>query len=101
MEVTNRDARIPAKNHMDLHLWQIEMFKGDPMLTLEKLPNLTIIEIAGYDGKKLTCKASGFPCVEILQLFHCVIKELQMDGGGMPVLRGLNVPKNVRTHTLK
>ncbi|XP_058181109.1 disease resistance protein RPP13-like [Rhododendron vialii] len=64
----------------------------NPMPMLEKLPKLTILWLAGYGlacrGNKLVCTAGGFPQLEILQLSYCKVNEFQVEGGGMPMLKG-------------
>ncbi|KAG5530895.1 hypothetical protein RHGRI_025746 [Rhododendron griersonianum] len=61
----------------------------NPMPMLEKLPKLTVLVLVGYLEGKLVCTAEGFPQLEILQLTSCNVDEFQVDGGGMPVLKGL------------
>ncbi|XP_058181111.1 disease resistance protein RPP13-like [Rhododendron vialii] len=61
----------------------------DPMPMLEKLPKLTVLVLFWYRKNKLVCTAGGFPQLEILQLMHCHVDEFQVEGGGMPVLKGL------------
>ncbi|XP_058184260.1 inactive disease susceptibility protein LOV1-like [Rhododendron vialii] len=61
----------------------------DPMPMLEKLPELTVLLLDSYLGKKLVCTAGEFPQLEILQLTNASLKEIQVGRGGMPVLKGL------------
>ncbi|XP_028111386.1 putative disease resistance RPP13-like protein 3 isoform X2 [Camellia sinensis] len=64
----------------------------DPMPSLEKLPKLTILDLCFHDRpNKFVCTAGGFPQLEILFLNTCHVKELQVDEGGMPLLRGLGL----------
>ncbi|KAI8022473.1 Disease resistance protein RPP13 [Camellia lanceoleosa] len=67
----------------------------DPMPLLEKLPKLTILDLNGFWGNKFACTAGGFPQLEILTVFGGDVKELQVDEGGMPLLRGLFIPINL------
>ncbi|XP_028105855.1 putative disease resistance RPP13-like protein 2 [Camellia sinensis] len=67
----------------------------DPMPSLEKLPKLTILDLNRYKGNKFVCTAGGFPQLEILNIYGGYVKELQVDEGGMPLLRGLVIPNNV------
>ncbi|KAE9450374.1 hypothetical protein C3L33_17725, partial [Rhododendron williamsianum] len=62
----------------------------DPMPVLEKLPKLTILLLIGAHGK-MVCTAGGFPQLEILQVwfFKSHGASIQVEGGGMPVLKGL------------
>ncbi|KAK9289072.1 hypothetical protein L1049_017543 [Liquidambar formosana] len=65
----------------------------DPMPTLEKLPNLMILELASNDDlKKLICTANGFAQLEILTLDQFYyLEELEVEEEAMPMLRGLRV----------
>ncbi|GMP60818.1 hypothetical protein CsSME_00023529 [Camellia sinensis var. sinensis] len=69
------------------------VMEEDPMPSLEKLPKLTILYY--YRLNKFACTAGGFSQLEILQLLNCHVKELQVDEGEMPLLRGLYNPNNV------
>ncbi|KAG5530381.1 hypothetical protein RHGRI_025354 [Rhododendron griersonianum] len=62
----------------------------DPMPVLEKLPKLTILLLIDIRGK-MVCTAGGFPQLEILQLWISDFgpTSIQVEGGGMPVLKGL------------
>ncbi|KAI8021027.1 Disease resistance protein RPP13 [Camellia lanceoleosa] len=68
-----------------------EKMEEDPMPSLEKLPKLTILSLAEYRVKKFVCTAGGFPQLEFLILWGCDVVELQVDEGGMPLLRGLGL----------
>ncbi|KAL7259336.1 hypothetical protein ACSBR1_005268 [Camellia fascicularis] len=69
-----------------------EKMEEDPMPSLEKLPKLIILDLVDhYRVIKFVCTAGGFPQLEILILFRCLVKELQVDEGGMPLLRGLGL----------
>ncbi|KAI8537185.1 hypothetical protein RHMOL_Rhmol09G0005300 [Rhododendron molle] len=63
----------------------------DPMPVLEKLPKLTILLLWGIGVGKMVCTAGGFPQLEILQLwsYESPLASIQVEGGGMPVLKGL------------
>ncbi|KAL7239272.1 hypothetical protein ACSBR2_005219 [Camellia fascicularis] len=63
----------------------------DPMPSLEKLPKLTILDLHDYRVNKFVCTTGGFPQLEILIIVECEVKELQVDEGGMPLLRGLGL----------
>ncbi|XP_057503472.1 uncharacterized protein LOC130787027 [Actinidia eriantha] len=68
----------------------------DPMPTLEKLPNLTFLDLQFYGGDKLACSAGGFPQLQFLRIYGGHVKELQVEEGGLPLLKGLNVKDSVR-----
>lgn len=66
----------------------------DPMPVLEKLPNLTILHLEHYCGSKLACSAEGFPKLEFLVVVtNGSTGELEVEEGGMPVLKGLCMNK--------
>ncbi|GFY94737.1 hypothetical protein Acr_10g0001220 [Actinidia rufa] len=68
----------------------------DPMPVLEKLPNLTFLELMLYGVDKLSCTAGGFPQLQFLRIYGCDVKELQVEEGGLPLLKGLNVDDSIR-----
>ncbi|XVF78631.1 hypothetical protein PTKIN_Ptkin14bG0150500 [Pterospermum kingtungense] len=66
----------------------------DPMPTIEKLPNLRILQIGvlAFTGKKMICSAGGFPRLDSLTLQGLVyLEKLQVDERAMPVLRRLEI----------
>lgn len=68
----------------------------DPMLTLDKLPNLRVLKLIVYDyvGKQMTCSSEGFPQLEFLKLVGLPeLEELQVKEGAMPVLKTLQIAK--------
>ncbi|KAL9455140.1 hypothetical protein AB3S75_010533 [Citrus x aurantiifolia] len=68
--------------------------KEDPMPKLEKLPNLTILDLGlkSYCGKKMICTTKGFHLLEILQLIDLNdLEQWQVEDGAMPMLRGLRI----------
>ncbi|KAJ4724310.1 Disease resistance protein [Melia azedarach] len=73
----------------------IQSPEEDPMLALEKLPNLTILDLQFncHYVKKLICSAEGFQRLEILQLLVDDLKEWQVEEAAMPMLRGLLIPE--------
>ncbi|KAG5530386.1 hypothetical protein RHGRI_025359 [Rhododendron griersonianum] len=60
----------------------------DPMPVLEKLPKLTILVLSDIRGK-MVCTAGGFPQLEILRIWINFVSEIQVEEGGIPVLKGL------------
>ncbi|CAL5339734.1 unnamed protein product [Camellia sinensis] len=79
---------LPNLKYLSLRGVEIE---EDPMPSLEKLPKLTILDLANYSVNKFPCTTEGFPQLKILILLECHVKELQVDEGGMPLLRGLGL----------
>ncbi|GMP60817.1 hypothetical protein CsSME_00023528 [Camellia sinensis var. sinensis] len=100
LKLDGRIGKLPTEMHEFLpNLKYLPLFgsnmKEDPMPSLEKLPKLTILDLCFWGVNKYVCTAGGFPQLEILYLLGCHAKELQVDEGGMPLLRGLFIPNNV------
>ncbi|XP_057503474.1 disease resistance protein RPP13-like [Actinidia eriantha] len=75
----------------------MEKLPQDPMPILEKLPQLTILQLQDYRVNKLVCTARGFPQLQFLHISgRCDVEELQVEEGGMPLLKGLEFPDSVR-----
>ncbi|KAI8024287.1 Disease resistance protein RPP13 [Camellia lanceoleosa] len=83
---------LPNLKYLDLNGSEME---EDPMPSLEKLPKLTILDLWNYSVYKFACTAGGFPQLEILFIYRSDVKELQVDEGGMPLLRGLGLGLNI------
>ncbi|XP_057502937.1 disease resistance protein RPP13-like isoform X2 [Actinidia eriantha] len=79
-----------------LHLWADGSMTEDPMPILEKLPQLTILELISYRVNKLVCTAGGFLQLKFLDIDLCVVQELHVEEGGMPLLEGLTSNDKVR-----
>ncbi|KAF5945094.1 hypothetical protein HYC85_015322 [Camellia sinensis] len=100
LRLDGRIGKLPTKMHEFLpNLKYLSLFGSnmdeDPMPSLEKVPKLTILDLCFWGVNKYVCIAGGFPQLEILYLLGCHVKELQVDEGGMPLLRGLFIPNNV------
>nr|KJB45861.1 hypothetical protein B456_007G333800 [Gossypium raimondii] len=81
--------------HYSSHLAYIRLswckFEEDPMPTLEKLPNLRILEFS-FKGKKMFCSAQGFPKLDSLILKQLdKLEEWKVDEGAMPSLQRLEI----------
>ncbi|XVF78590.1 hypothetical protein PTKIN_Ptkin14bG0146500 [Pterospermum kingtungense] len=64
----------------------------DPMPTIQKLPNLRILQFgnSAFKGKKMICSAGGFPKLDSLTLQSLSnLEKLQVEEGAMPALRCL------------
>ncbi|KAL5850788.1 hypothetical protein ACOSQ3_008838 [Xanthoceras sorbifolium] len=73
--------------------------RDDPMPLLGKLPHLMILYLRPnfYYGKKIVCKARGFPRLEVVKLGNDDrLEEWQVEEGAMPRLKGLSMPQNSR-----
>ncbi|PSS19099.1 Disease resistance protein [Actinidia chinensis var. chinensis] len=69
----------------------------DPMPILEKLPQLTILQLMYFNVNKFVCTAGGFPQLQFLHIHMCCdVEELQVEEGGMPLLKGLIVADCIR-----
>ncbi|CBI40292.3 unnamed protein product, partial [Vitis vinifera] len=76
------------------NLIQLELeycnIKQDPMVTLEKLPNLRILQLlySSYMGKKMVCSSGGFQRLETLKLKGLKeLRELIVEEGAVPDLK--------------
>ncbi|MBA0875910.1 hypothetical protein Goshw_018308 [Gossypium schwendimanii] len=88
-------CELPEYHYFPSQLAYIQLqwceFKEDPMPTLEKLPNLRILEfLESFEGKKLFCSAQGFPKLESLVLARLRNgEEWEVGEGAMPSLQRL------------
>ncbi|XP_031249444.1 putative disease resistance RPP13-like protein 2, partial [Pistacia vera] len=72
------------------------LLKEDSIPSLEKLPNLMFLVLfsKSYTGEKLSCRANGFPRLEVLNLSNLIqLEEWEVDEDAMPMLRGLSMTK--------
>lgn len=66
----------------------------DPMTTLEKLPNLRLLELQldSFVGKQLVCSSKGFPQLKSLHVCDLTnLEEWKLDKGAMPSLSKLEI----------
>ncbi|TXG74953.1 hypothetical protein ES288_1Z039500v1 [Gossypium darwinii] len=89
-------SKLP-ESHYSSHLAYIRLrwckFEEDPMPTLEKLPNLRILEFEyTLGGKEMFCSAQGFPKLESL-IFDQLgkLEDWKVDKGAMPSLQRLEI----------
>ncbi|TYG82212.1 hypothetical protein ES288_D01G069300v1 [Gossypium darwinii] len=91
--------KLPDFHHFSssiayVHLTEC-MLVEDPMPTLEKLPNLRVLELydqKAFIGKEMVCSASGFPKLESLTLsWLSNLEEWEVEEGAMPALRYLEI----------
>ncbi|KAG5534166.1 hypothetical protein RHGRI_022337 [Rhododendron griersonianum] len=90
--------KLPAEVHQfppNLKYLSIDAdLTEDPFPVLEKLPNLTVLKLRTYGGaNKLACSAGGFPQLEILVVIGSFDGELEVEEGGMSMLKGLRMRK--------
>ncbi|THG05776.1 putative disease resistance RPP13-like protein 2 [Camellia sinensis] len=97
LKLVGKIGKLPTEMHEFLPNLKYLCLDGkkmeeDPMPSLEKLPKLTILDL--YECRrvnKFVCTPGGFPQLEILIIVRCDVKELRVDEGGMPLLRGLGL----------
>nr|XP_027099669.1 probable disease resistance protein At1g58602 [Coffea arabica] len=66
----------------------------DPMVTLEKLPNLRILELgpSSFLGQEMSCHSMGFPQLKDLWLWRlCNLQQWTVEGGAIPKLSSLRI----------
>ena len=77
--------------------------REDPMLTLDKLPNLRVLKLMtnSYIGNKMTCSSGGFSQLEFLKLEHLyALEELKVEERAMPTLKTLQIVLCYKMKTL-
>ncbi|XP_012466152.2 probable disease resistance protein At1g58602 [Gossypium raimondii] len=95
--IKTRISELPEYHYFSSHLAYIGLrwckLEKDPMPTLEKLPNLRILELESYfEGKEMFCSAHGFPKLESLILTEVNnLEEWKVDEGAMPSLQRLEI----------
>ena len=99
---TNSYEFYPS-NLVELKLEICEL-EQDPMLTLDKLPNLRVLKlmVESYIGNKMTCSSGGFSQLEFLKLGGLPALEelLKVEEGAMPTLKTLQIAGCYRIKTL-
>ncbi|KAA3467669.1 putative disease resistance protein [Gossypium australe] len=97
--------KLPDFHHFSssiayVHLRECKLVE-DPMPTLEKLPNLRVLEFYenAFIGKEMVCSAPHFPKLESLTL-KCLwnLEEWEVEEGAVPALRYLEI---IRCEKLK
>ncbi|XP_052479737.1 probable disease resistance protein At1g58602 [Gossypium raimondii] len=97
LSVETRISELPEYHYFSSHLAYIQLsrckLEKDPMPTLEKLPNLRILEFEiSFVGKEMFCSAQGFPKLESLILAELYyLEEWKVDEGAMPSLQRLEI----------
>ncbi|RVW81175.1 putative disease resistance protein [Vitis vinifera] len=80
-------------NLLKLKLWGCEL-RDDPMMILEKLPSLRMLELFfdAYVGRKMICSFGGFLQLECLFLYKLnELEELTVEEGAMSRLKTLQI----------
>ncbi|TYI58267.1 hypothetical protein E1A91_D11G343700v1 [Gossypium mustelinum] len=101
-----RISELPEYHYFSSHLAYIQLsccnLEKDPMPTLEKLPNLRILELEeNFKGKEMFCSVQGFPRLESLNIGElCNFEEWEVDEGAMPSLQRLGITRCPRLKML-
>ncbi|TYG96381.1 hypothetical protein ES288_A11G345700v1 [Gossypium darwinii] len=94
---TARISKLPEYHYFSSHLAYIQLencqLEEDPMPTLEKLPNLRILEFEEtFRVNEMFCSAQGFSRLESLSLERLHnLEEWKVDEGAMPSLQRLEI----------
>ncbi|OMO92381.1 Disease resistance protein [Corchorus olitorius] len=91
-------SKLPEYHHFPSDMAHVSLegteLHEDPMPTLEKLPNLRILNLGenAFTGNKMVCSAQGFPKLDSLRLEKLPnLEEWEVDEGAMLVLRHLEI----------
>ncbi|KAK8664727.1 hypothetical protein V6N13_084505 [Hibiscus sabdariffa] len=91
-------SKLPEYHYLSANLAHIYLrwckLEEDPMLTLEKLPDLRVLEMGNFAfvGKEMVCHGQGFPKLHCLSLWGLnYLEEWKVDDGAMPSLRRLKI----------
>ncbi|KAB2006306.1 hypothetical protein ES319_D11G334900v1 [Gossypium barbadense] len=106
LSITKVISELPEYHYFSSHLTYIRLiccvFEEYPMPTLEKLPNLRILQFErSFGGKEMFCSAQGFPKLESLILAELYkLEEWKLDEGAMPSLQRLEITRCLRLKML-
>ncbi|KAG6730587.1 hypothetical protein I3842_01G088100 [Carya illinoinensis] len=98
LRLEGKMEKLPEHDKISQHLAQLKLkethLEEDPMLILEKLPNLKILHLSftAYTGKKMICSVRGFPQLQSL-ILHSLdgLEEWEVEEGSMPNLYHLKI----------
>ncbi|CAL5391746.1 unnamed protein product [Camellia sinensis] len=89
---------LPEYQSLSPSLIKLKLFgcnlKKDPMPTLERLPNLQLLDLNAnaFVGEKMVCSANGFPQLKTLYLYRLHhLKEWEVEKGAMLNLSSLYI----------
>ncbi|KAM7266780.1 hypothetical protein ACFE04_008946 [Oxalis oulophora] len=90
--------KLPSNHQFSSELTKLTLrnsaLKEDPMPTIEKLPNLRVLSLAGasFIGRTMVCSNEGFRQLRTLTFWDLLyLEEWKMDEGAMPRLRSLKI----------
>nr|XP_009781029.1 PREDICTED: probable disease resistance protein At1g58390 [Nicotiana sylvestris] len=91
-------GHLPPYDEISQKLTQLVLnnshLKEDPMPTLERLPNLARLILAGdaYMGKKMVCSASGFRQLKHLEIMSLhLLEKFEVNCTAMPIISVLKI----------
>ncbi|KAK6282823.1 hypothetical protein POUND7_016648 [Theobroma cacao] len=91
-------TKLPEPQHIPSNIAHIYLgwatLDEDPLPTLQKLPNLKILELEQltFGGEVMICSAQGFPLLNSLSIiFLYTLVELRVSEGAMPNLHHLRI----------
>ncbi|KAA3472383.1 putative disease resistance protein [Gossypium australe] len=91
-------SKLTEYHYLSSNLVYIKLIRckleEDPMPTLEKLPDLRVLEFhdKAFEEKEMFCPTHGFPKLESLSLMYLEnLEELKVDEKAMPSLRELEI----------
>ncbi|KAG6666632.1 putative disease resistance protein At1g50180 isoform X2 [Carya illinoinensis] len=98
LRLLGRIKKLPEHDKISPHLAKLSLLhtdlEEDPMLILEKFPNIKILYLGNksYIGKKMMCSVRGFPQLQSLILAHLPnLEEWEVEEGSMPNLYHLKI----------
>ncbi|KAJ4976870.1 hypothetical protein NE237_001976 [Protea cynaroides] len=92
--------KLPEPKDFPPYLTKLQLRKSrlkqddQPMATLEKLPNLKILELywISFDGKEMICSGGGFAKLQTLELSSLNnLEDLKVEQGAFPCLKVFNI----------
>ncbi|XP_073012829.1 putative disease resistance protein At1g50180 [Typha latifolia] len=98
METVTHIRRLPDSSFYPPNLRKLTLkwceLTEDPMLILEKFPNLVVLKLdaGSYRGMSMYCSSEGFPRLQYLSLRYLRnLAELKLEAGAMPRLTHLTL----------
>uniref|UniRef100_A0ACD5UWR4 Uncharacterized protein n=1 Tax=Avena sativa TaxID=4498 RepID=A0ACD5UWR4_AVESA len=71
------------------------------MPILEKLSDLVVLELWGYEGQTMSCSPEGFPRLLVLKLGGFFVKKWSIEPGAMKALSNLTLEDGVMPRDLQ
>ncbi|KAJ4976371.1 hypothetical protein NE237_001477 [Protea cynaroides] len=91
--------KLPEPKDFPPYLTELRLYKSrlkqddQPMATLEKLPNLKILNLFdSFEGKEMICSGGGFPKLQTLELYLLYnLEDLKVEQGAFPCLKVFSI----------